>query len=78
MTSLPGDGTTTATILSAALIAEGMKVIAAGANPVQITRGIDNTIKELVELLKEMATEVSDEGIKDVATVSAGNNEDIG
>lgn len=73
-----GDGTTTATILSAALIAEGMKVIAAGANPVQITRGIENTIKELVTLLKEMSTEVSDEGIKDVATVSAGNNESIG
>lgn len=40
-----GDGTTTATILSAALIAEGMKIVAAGANPVQVTRGMDKTIQ---------------------------------
>ena len=50
-----GDGTTTATVLSAALIAEGMKVVAAGANPVQVTRGMDKTIKALVEKLKTMS-----------------------
>jgi chaperonin GroEL len=50
-----GDGTTTATVLSAALIAEGMKVVAAGANPVQVTRGMDKTIKALVQKLKSMS-----------------------
>merc|ERR1712100_583445 len=48
-----GDGTTTATILSAAIIAEGMKIVIAGANPVQVTRGIDRTVKEFVKELKE-------------------------
>lgn len=47
-----GDGTTTATVLSAALIAEGMKVVAAGANPVQVTRGMDKTVKALVTKLQ--------------------------
>ena len=45
-----GDGTTTATILSAAFIAEGMKVVAAGANPIQITRGIDRTVAAIVKV----------------------------
>lgn len=69
-----GDGTTTATILSAAIIAEGMKIVAAGANPVQLTRGIERTVAKLVEKLQESSTEVTDEGLADVATVSAGNN----
>ena len=46
--SRAGDGTTTATVLSSAMIAEGMKVVAAGTNPVQLTRGIDATVKKLV------------------------------
>jgi TCP-1/cpn60 chaperonin family len=50
-----GDGTTTATVLSAALIAEGMKVVAAGANPVQVTRGMDRVVKELVLKLQAMS-----------------------
>lgn len=50
-----GDGTTTATVLSAALIAEGMKVVAAGANPVQVTRGMDKTVKALVGKLREIS-----------------------
>ena len=45
-----GDGTTTATILSAAFIAEGMKIVAAGGNPIQITRGIEKTVAELVKV----------------------------
>ena len=45
-----GDGTTTATILSAAFIAEGMKIVAAGGNPIQITRGIERTVAELVKV----------------------------
>lgn len=69
-----GDGTTTATILSAAIIAEGMKIVAAGANPVQLTRGIERTVAKLVQKLQESSTEVTDEGLADVATVSAGNN----
>lgn len=126
-----GDGTTTATILSAAIIAEGMKIVAAGANPVQVssgfglrtdghpiamprvpgaplrichlfkasaplevrnvsqnacadimammfslqlTRGIEKTVAKLVERLAESSTEVTDEGLADVAAVSAGNN----
>lgn len=69
-----GDGTTTATILSAAIIAEGMKIVAAGANPVQLTRGIERTVAELVKQLAATSTEVTDEGLADVATVSAGNN----
>ena len=50
-----GDGTTTATVLSAALIAEGMKVVAAGANPVQVTRGMARTVARLVEELKGLS-----------------------
>ena len=75
-----GDGTTTATILSAALIAEGMKVVAAGSNPIQIVRGIELTTRALVAELAKLSTEVGDgnDDIKNVATVSAGGNEEIG
>jgi len=73
-----GDGTTTATILSAAMIAEGMKIVVAGANPVQITRGIDKTVSKLVEELKALSTEVRDSDLANVATVSAGGNPEIG
>jgi chaperonin GroEL len=76
---LAGDGTTTATILSAAFIAEGMKIIAAGANPVQITRGIDRTVSALVKDLEALSTEVdSNDDLCNVATVSAGGNELVG
>ena len=76
---LAGDGTTTATILSAAFIAEGMKIIAAGANPVQITRGIDRTVSALVKDLEGLSTEVdSNDELCNVATVSAGGNELVG
>jgi chaperonin GroEL len=75
---LAGDGTTTATILSAAMIAEGMKIVMSGVNPVQVIRGMDKTVEHLVACLKEMAAPVSDSELKDVATVSAGGNEKIG
>jgi hypothetical protein len=139
---LAGDGTTTATILSAAMIAEGMKIVAAGANPVQVCRsrpplpclllsvvphcfgsivsqvsyhacwllwrrcqpvhlvlcspnntspcpppslaalqlirGMDKTVDHLVGELKKLSKEVTDEELKDVATVSAGGNEKVG
>jgi len=73
-----GDGTTTATILSAAIIAEGMKIVAAGTNPVQLTRGIEKTVAALVKDLAKMSTDVTDDDLINVATVSAGGNEVIG
>lgn len=74
-----GDGTTTACVLSAALIAEGVKIVAAGTNPVQLTRGMDKTVTALVKELKKMSTDVhSDKDLENVASVSAGNNPEIG
>jgi len=74
-----GDGTTTATILSAAFIAEGMKIVAAGVNPVQVVRGIEKTVSALVQELKNISTEVKDDkDLANVAAVSAGNNLEIG
>eukprot|EP00249_Psilotum_nudum_P021718 c28219_g1_i1 orf=157-2016(+) len=75
---LAGDGTTTSVVLAQGLIAEGVKVVAAGANPIQITRGIDSTIKQLVKELKGLSKEVEDSELADVAAVSAGNNYEIG
>ncbi|KAH7687244.1 Chaperone tailless complex polypeptide 1 (TCP-1) protein [Dioscorea alata] len=75
---LAGDGTTTSVVLAQGLIAEGVKVVAAGANPVQITRGIEKTAKALVAELKNMSKEVEDSELADVAAVSAGNNYEIG
>lgn len=73
-----GDGTTTATILSAAIIAEGMKIVAAGTNPIQLARGIEKTVAALVKELQKLSVEVTDDDLANVATVSAGNNEVIG
>ena len=73
-----GDGTTTATILSAAIIAEGMKIVQAGTNPVQLTRGIEKTVAALVKELQNLSTEVKDEDLVNVATVSAGGSEVVG
>ncbi|RWW16087.1 hypothetical protein GW17_00020050 [Ensete ventricosum] len=75
---LAGDGTTTSVVLAQGLIAEGVKVVAAGANPVQITRGIEKTAKALVTELKKMSKEVEDSELADVAAVSAGNDYEIG
>ncbi|RZC90439.1 hypothetical protein C5167_029572 [Papaver somniferum] len=81
---LAGDGTTTSVVLAQGLIAEGVKVVAAGANPVQITRGIEKTTKALVAELKLMSKEASfkclveDSELADVAAVSAGNNLEVG
>ncbi|CAL9106741.1 unnamed protein product [Musa textilis] len=73
---LAGDGTTTSVVLAQGLIAEG--VVAAGSNPIQITRGIENTTKALVAELKVMSKEIEDSELADVAAVSAGNNYEIG
>ncbi|KAK4339009.1 hypothetical protein RND71_040471 [Anisodus tanguticus] len=75
---LAGDGTTTSVVLAQGLIAEGVKVVAAGANPVLITRGIEKTAKALVAELKNMSKEVEDSELADVAAVSAGNNYEVG
>ncbi|MBI2666319.1 chaperonin GroEL [Candidatus Woesearchaeota archaeon] len=74
-----GDGTTTATVLAQAMITEGMKNITAGANPMDVKRGIENATREVVKYLKKRSVEVKDkEKIKQVATISANNDEFIG
>ncbi|MFT5601513.1 MAG: chaperonin GroEL [Flavobacteriales bacterium] len=75
-----GDGTTTATVLAQAIITGGMKNVAAGANPMDIKRGIDKAVKVIVDELKKMSQEVGsdNEKIKQVATISANNDETIG
>lgn len=75
---LAGDGTTTSVVLAQGLITEGVKVVAAGASPVQIARGIESTTKALVSELKLMSKEVEDSELADVAAVSAGNNYEVG
>ncbi len=76
---IAGDGTTTATLLAQAIVKEGFKNIAAGANPMAIKRGIDKTVKVVVEEIKKQARKVdSKEKIKQVATISANNDEAIG
>eukprot|EP00667_Euglena_gracilis_P001877 EG_transcript_1878 len=73
-----GDGTTTAIILSHAFITEGMKIVAAGANPVQLTRGMEKTVTYLVQELKKLSKEVEDNELAYVASVSAGGNMEVG
>ncbi len=75
-----GDGTTTATVLAQSIINVGLKNVAAGANPMDIKRGIDKAVAAVVENIKGMAEEVGDDfkKIEDVARVSANNDEAIG
>ncbi len=75
-----GDGTTTATVLAQAIINVGLKNVAAGANPMDIKRGIDKGVAIVVENIKSMAQEVGDDfkKIEDVARISANNDEAIG
>ena len=73
-----GDGTTTATVLAQAMIKEGVKNVAAGADPMAIKRGIEKTVKEAVKELKEITSPVNGkEDIARVASISA-NNEEVG
>ena len=73
-----GDGTTTATVLAQAMIKEGVKNVAAGADPMAVKRGIDKAVETAVKGLKEISSEVEGkEGIARVASISA-NNEEIG
>ena len=75
-----GDGTTTATVLTQAILNEGLKNLAAGANPLDLKRGIDKAVKKVVESLKEQAemVEESYDKIEQVATISANNDAEIG
>ena len=75
-----GDGTTTATVLAQAILTEGMKNIAAGANPLDVKRGIDKAVSKVVESIKNQAEQVekSYEKIEQVATISANNDPEIG
>lgn len=75
-----GDGTTTATVLAQSIINVGLKNVTAGANPMDLKRGIDKAVAAVVERIKGMAEEVDDDfkKIEDVARVSANNDETIG
>ncbi|GEJ45264.1 MULTISPECIES: chaperonin GroEL [unclassified Chryseobacterium] len=77
---IAGDGTTTATVLAQAIVREGLKNVAAGANPMDLKRGIDKAVTAVVENLKSQSQEVGDssEKIKQVASISANNDDTIG
>ncbi|MGA0941794.1 MAG: chaperonin GroEL [Flavobacteriaceae bacterium] len=77
---LAGDGTTTATVLAQAIVKEGLKNVAAGANPMDLKRGIDKAVETIVEDLTKQAKTVGDstDKIKQVAAISANNDETIG
>lgn len=77
---IAGDGTTTATVLAQAIVREGLKNVAAGANPMDLKRGIDKAVSKVVENLKSQSQTVGDNNdkIKQVASVSANNDETIG
>ena len=77
---LAGDGTTTATILAQAIVRTGLKNVTAGANPMDLKRGIDKAVAEVVAQIKKMSTKVGDstEKIEQVATISANNDNNIG
>ena len=77
---LAGDGTTTATVLAQAIVKEGLKNVAAGANPMDLKRGIDKAVEAVVEDLSKQSKTVGDstDKIKQVAAISANNDETIG
>jgi len=77
---IAGDGTTTATVLAQAIITAGLKNVAAGANPMDLKRGVDKAVEAIVKNLAEQSQEVGSDNdkIKQVATISANNDETIG
>ena len=77
---LAGDGTTTATVLAQAIVKEGLKNVAAGANPMDLKRGIDKAVEAIVNDLEKQTTKVgnSSDKIKQVAAISSNNDEAIG
>tara|TARA_B110000305_G_scaffold240035_1_gene309466 strand:- start:11502 stop:13136 length:1635 start_codon:yes stop_codon:yes gene_type:complete len=77
---IAGDGTTTATVLAQAIISAGLKNVAAGANPMDLKRGIDKAVTEVVSNLRKMSKEIGSDNskIEQIATISANNDEKIG
>ena len=77
---IAGDGTTTATVLAQAIITEGLKNVAAGANPMDLKRGIDKAVKAVIENLRSQSQTVGNDNqkIEQVATISANNDNEIG
>ena len=77
---IAGDGTTTATVLAQALISEGLKNVAAGANPMDLKRGMDKAVAEIIKHLKGQSVEIGNENskIEQVASISANNDSSIG
>ena len=73
-----GDGTTTATVLAQAIVNEGLKNVTAGANPIEIKRGIDLAVSSITEYIKSQAIPVDYDIIENVATISANNDPEIG
>jgi chaperonin GroEL len=75
-----GDGTTTATVLAQSIIGVGLKNVTAGANPMDLKRGIDKAVAKVVESIKEQSEEIGDDysKIENVARISANNDEEIG
>ena len=77
---LAGDGTTTATVLAQAIVTTGLKNVAAGANPMDLKRGIDKAVIKVIESLKKQTKQISDSGdkVEQVASISANNDHVIG
>src|ERR671936_673321 len=75
---IAGDGTTTATVLAQAIIREGSKNVAAGANPMALKRGIDKAVGAVTEKLKKLSRPVSGNMVAQVGTISANSDQEIG
>jgi len=77
---IAGDGTTTATVLAQAIYAEGVRNVVAGANPMELKKGVDRAVARVVQHLKRQSKAISDKGeeLRQVATISANNDETIG
>ena len=73
-----GDGTTTATVLAQAIVREGVKTVAAGANPMALKRGINTAVETAVDEIKKMSNEIKGEMIAQVGSISANNDKAIG
>ena len=73
-----GDGTTSATVLAQAIVREGIKNVAAGANPMSLKRGIDKAVAHAVEQIKKLSTPVKGDMISQVGAISANNDRTIG
>src|SRR5215211_7225399 len=77
---IAGDGTTTATVLAQIIVSEGLKNVAAGANPMDLKRGIDKAVENVLESLRSQSQTVGNDNtkIEQVATISANNDAEIG